>query len=315
MVDIPVPRLELAQLPTPLEPAARLSEAWGGPTIWMKRDDLTGFGLSGNKTRKLEYQFAAAREAGQTAVVTIGAIQSNHCRATALAAARLGFDCTLVLWSLDGEGPDQLTGNHLLHHLSGAKIIHTDLEGYINNGELLAGIAAEHGAMRVIPEGASDDLGMWGFVAAIDEFYTQWDALGIDAEPIIWHAASSGGTTAGMANGAGQLGRSPRIIASSVGEPNHRVQERLDEVSTDQSGWVTPELIDLYVGPGYGETTPEDLAIQAEATRLTVLLWDPTYTGKAIAGLKRHIDAGHFGADDHVVFWHTGGGFAVFAEG
>ncbi|MDB9845764.1 pyridoxal-phosphate dependent enzyme, partial [Acidimicrobiales bacterium] len=115
-------RFPLAQLPTPLDFADRLTEAWGGPQIWIKRDDLTGFGLSGNKVRKLEYHVAAAKAAGATTLVTCGAVQSNHCRATAIAAAKTGMKCVLLLRSRDGGPPERVEGNHLLQRLAGAEV-------------------------------------------------------------------------------------------------------------------------------------------------------------------------------------------------
>ena len=314
MIDIPHPRLELARLPTPLERLDRLTAAWGGPTIWVKRDDLTGFGLSGNKVRKLELHLAAAREAGATHVVTCGAVQSNHCRATALAAARLGFTCTLLLRSADGEAPAEATGNHLLQGLAGARFEFVTSRGYADRHTRMAAIADEQGETWVIPEGASDHLGTWAFAAAADELVDQWDALGIGTDPVVWHASSSGSTTAGLALGTGLRGRSWRIVGSSVGEPVALLGARIAAVRPTEEPWNEPELVDDYVGEGYGLATAEELAVQTRATELTGLLWDPAYTGKALAGLRRHIGAGRLSPDDHVVFWHTGGGFAAFAH-
>ena len=117
-----VPRISLANLPTPLESVPQLSEAFGGPTIWMKRDDLTGFGLSGNKIRKLEFHLAAALDSGADTAITCGAVQSNHARATALAAARVGLGSILYLRSPDGIAPEAATGNHLLQLAAGAPV-------------------------------------------------------------------------------------------------------------------------------------------------------------------------------------------------
>lgn len=312
-------RIGLAHLPTPLEPAERLSAAWGGPTIWVKRDDLTGFGLSGNKIRKLEFHLAAALDAGADTVITCGAVQSNHCRATALAAARVGLHTILYLRSADGKPPDAPTGNHFLQRLAGAQCRFITPEVYDDRDRIMADAATSHGDAWVIPEGASDALGALGFVAAMHEIAPQLEDRSI-VRPVIWHAASSAGTTTGMIRGAGELGLDVNIIGSSVGDPaddvEHRIRTLLSESTARFGGSpndVSWSLTDEYVGRGYGLSTPEELAVGVEATRLTGMIFDPAYTGKAIFGLKREIEQGRLTPDDHVVFWHTGGGFAVFA--
>jgi 1-aminocyclopropane-1-carboxylate deaminase/D-cysteine desulfhydrase-like pyridoxal-dependent ACC family enzyme len=137
----------------------------------------------------------------------------------------------------------------------------------------------------------------------------------------VWHAASSGGTTAGMALGADRLGLDVPVVGCCIGETAAEVQERLDRIWTELEAAgeappaVVPLLVDDHVGLGYGKATPEELAIQDEATRLTGMLLDPTYTGKALSGLKKEIDAGRYEPGEHVVFWHTGGGFAAFVSG
>ena len=323
-------RIPLAQLPTPLERLDRLSAAWGGatndgPTIWVKRDDLTGFELSGNKVRKLEFHLAAAIADGADTVITCGAAQSNHCRATALAAARVGLRSVLVIRTADG-GPAPTTGNHLLHHLAGTEIVTITPEAYSERTAVMRAIAAdqaerEHRAW-IIPEGASDALGMWGFVLAMRELAVQFDAAGMTSPPTIWHAASSGGTTAGMAWAVDRLKLGTPIVASSVGDSAGELRARVEAIwdeALQTFGGEPPdpaplEVIDTYVGGGYGMVSPDELAVQLEVTQATGLLFDPTYTGKALYGLRREIAAGRWSANDHVVFWHTGGGFAVFAH-
>ncbi len=316
--------MSLALLPTPLERADRLSAAYGGPTIWVKRDDLTGFGLSGNKVRKLEFHLAAAIADRADTVITCGAAQSNHCRATALAAARLGLRTHLVLRTGDGAPPSDVTGNHLLQRLAGATVEFVDADGYLARDEVMADaarrVATAGGRAWVIPEGASDALGMWGFVLAMQELADQ--AAMLPRSPAaVWHAASSGGTTAGLCWAADRLGLDTAVIGSSVGETVGELTRRVEEIwreAAASTGAAMPsprvELIDRYVGLGYGRTTTEELAVQAEATALTGQLFDPTYTGKALFGLRAEIESGRFSSDDHVVFWHTGGGFAAFAH-
>ncbi len=316
-------RISLALKPTPLEPVPRLTEAWGGPTIWVKRDDLTGFELSGNKVRKLEFHLAAAQDAGAEVVITAGAVQSNHCRATALAAARLGLDCVLVLRTPDGEPPERVTGNHLLHRLSGAAIEYVDPDDYRRRDEIMAGIAADldEGGRKawVIPEGASDELGMWGMALAFLELHDQLVQIpgGVTA---IWHASSSAGTTAGLGWAADRVGSEIPLIAVSVGDPIEKLRARVEAIwlaATARYGGRIPapqvEYVDRYLAGGYGLTDPRQTGIQNDATARTGMLFDATYTGKALFALHEEIRSGRFSPDDHVVFWHTGGGFAALA--
>ena len=315
-----VPRISLAHLPTPLELAPRLTAAWGGPTIWVKRDDLTGFGLSGNKVRKLEFHLAAALEADADTVITCGAVQSNHARATALAAARVGLGTILYLRSPDGAAPEEPTGNHLLQRLAGAECRFITPEQYDDRDVILAEAAELHGSAWPIPEGASDALGSLGFVAAMREIAPQIETLGIE-RPILWHAASSAGTTAGMVRGAADVDCDVEIVGSSVGDPADVVVQRVQALLDDADAkfgrapagvrWL---ILDDYIGLGYGLSTADELSAQAESTRLTGMLFDPAYTGKAIYALKQEIRRGRMTKADHVIFWHTGGGFAAFAH-
>jgi len=315
-------RTPLALLPTPLQRLDRLTRAWGGPNLWVKRDDLTGFELSGNKVRKLEFHFAAAASAAATTVMTCGAIQSNHCRATALAAARLGLRTILYLRSPNGRPPEAAVGNHLLAQLAGTELCFVTPGEYERRDQIMAAAAAEQpgGPVWVIPEGASDALGMWGYVLAMREMHDQITQIP-GPPPTLWHAASSGGTTAGIGWGADRLGARVAIAACSVGEPATALRARVEKIWAE-AGAVTHtsapsipiDYIDRHVGGGYGVVTDEELLVQQEATALTGLVFDPTYTGKALAGLRRDIAAGRFGSGDNVVFWHTGGGFAAFAH-
>ncbi len=310
------PRIRIAQLPTPLEPLPRLTEQWGGPTLWVKRDDLTGFGLSGNKVRKLEFHLAAARDAGATTLITCGALQSNHARAAAIAGAREGFEVMLLLRTADGRAPAEPTGNYLLQRLAGAETRFITPDQYRNRDELMEATAKQIGRAWVIPEGASDALGAQGFELAAEEVSEQWSSLA--GGPVTWwHAASSGGTTAGMGATVDRLGLKVTVVGCSVGEPLDELAGRIGHIWEERDSRPERpkvELTESYIGRGYGLTTDEELAVQVEATRLTGLLFDPTYTGKAMYGLKKEIERGRFAKDDHVIFWHTGGGFAALAH-
>ncbi|MEA2001292.1 MAG: pyridoxal-phosphate dependent enzyme [Actinomycetota bacterium] len=318
------PRVRLALLPTPLERADRLSAAWGGPQVWIKRDDLTGFELSGNKVRKLEFHFAAAEAAGADTVITCGAIQSNHSRATVLAAARLGYRSILLLRNSDEYQQERLTGNYLLDQLGGAEVRFVTLEQWEHRNRLMQEEAAVQQAAGhrswVIPEGASDALGMWGFVVAMRELAGQLVSI-TGNPPVIWHAASSGGTTAGIGWAVERLGLDLKVVACSIGDEAADIRAKVATIwdeATQSFDATTPtieiEYVDRHIGGGYGIVSHEDLRIQAEATSLTGMIFDPTYTGKALAGLRRDVAAGKYGPEDNIVFWHTGGGFAVFAH-
>lgn len=319
-----LPRVELAQLPTPLVEYPRLARQFGGPHIWVKRDDLTGFGLSGNKVRKLEFHLGAALEAGADTVITCGAVQSNHCRATALAAAALGLRTVLFLRTSDGHPPDRSVANHRLDELAGAEIRYVTPDEYSHRDLVMGHAAAEldrAGARTwVIPEGASDVLGMHGMAVGFEELIEQCSRIP-GRVAAVWHAASSAGTTAGFGWAADSSGFPAVNIACSIGDSVDDLSARVEaiwaEAVTAGLGSAVPspviEYVDGYVGGGYGVTSAEQLRVQDEATRNSGLLFDPTYTGKAIYGLAREIAAGRFDSDDHVVFWHTGGGFAALA--
>ncbi len=305
-----VDRIHLAQLPTPLDHADRLSEAWGAD-IWVKRDDLTGFGLSGNKVRKLEYHMKAALDAGATTVLTCGATQSNHSRATALAAARLGLRTVLYLRTPDGQPPQEVWGNHLLQRLAGAECRFITPEEYDERGSIMDDAAREIGAAWVIPEGASDALGARGFVNAAHELAVQVEDF--DRPFTLWHPSMSAGTTAGLIRGAADVCLNVDIVGCAVGDSAEGIADRVRAILGEDLASVRWRIDGSHIGGGYGVISDDELAICAEATRLTGLLFDPTYTGKAIHGLHREIEKGTFGPDDTVVFWHTGGGFATFA--
>ena len=316
-------RIELARLPTPLQPLDRLTEAWGGPRLWVKRDDLTGFGLSGNKVRKLEYHLAAAGRRGATDVLTCGALQSNHCRATAVAAARLGMRCHLLLRTQTGAAPQSPTGNFAIAVVTGASVDFVDPDGYRRRDDIMeqsaSRLKSSGSTPWVIPEGASDGLGMWGYVEAAREAEVQLEAVGVHSA-VHWHAASSGGTTAGLAAHSVRSGIEAEVVGISVSDPADGLAGRVEDVLGQAFGSDAPALaevnlriIDRYLGPGYGKSTPEALALQAEVTASTGMLFDPTYTGKALHALHQEITNYRLDPDIDVVFWHTGGGFATFA--
>lgn len=311
-----IPRIRLAQLPTPIESLPRLSAELHGPRLLVKRDDQTGIALGGNKIRKLEYVLAEAQANGARTLITVGGAQSNHCRLTAALAARLGMECILVL---SGEPNQNLNGNVLLDQLFGARIIWTTrAERETVHKAAFEQAWAEGKKPFLIPLGASTPTGAVGYYTAFQEFISQ----GVDADWIVV-ASSSAGTQAGLVLGAKSSGWKGRILGISIDHPAEEIQgeaarlaneaaERLDLSLKIDPGEVL--VNDGYLGGGYaviGE--PEIEAIRLFA-RTEGLLLDPVYTGRAAAGMIDLIRQGVFKEKDRVLFWHTGGTPALFAE-
>ncbi|WP_300395284.1 D-cysteine desulfhydrase family protein [uncultured Psychrobacter sp.] len=317
-----LPKASLGYFPTPLIELTRLGKTLGGPNIYMKRDDNTGLALGGNKTRKLEYIIGDALAKGADTVITAGAIQSNHCRQTAGAAASLGLECHLVL---GGEEPEQPQGNLLLDKVYGC---HIHWAGENRKGEdipaLVAQLKAEGKKPYVIPYGGSNELGAVAFIEAYKELNAQREALKVDFSHIIF-ASSSGATHAGLMLGNKMLETYSQIVGINIDKGE------MDKVPFDEHivslANSTAQLIaadyqftadDLilnsdYVGDGYGVIGK----LEKEAIALTAqnegILLDPVYTGRAMGGLIDMIRTGQIKATDNVLFWHTGGAPALFA--
>ncbi|HEY5792838.1 MAG TPA: D-cysteine desulfhydrase family protein [Chthoniobacterales bacterium] len=314
-----LPRCPLGCLPTPLAELRRLSRHLGGPRIWIKRDDLTGLALGGNKVRKLEFLFGEARRRGSDCVLTGGATQSNHCRQTAAAAALLGLPCHLAL---SGAPPPVPDGNLLLDELLGAQIHWC---GEQRKGETLPGIEQELRSRGlnpfVIPYGGSNATGALGFVAAFQEFSLQAGECQFQPEAIVF-ASSSGGTQAGLLVGAALAGWPGRLIGIAIdknatgGEPLPGFITRLAGQAAERLGanlsFDSVILRNEYAGAGYGIVGE----LEREAIRLLArqegILLDPVYTGRAFGGLLDLIQRGEFSRGGNVLFWHTGGTPALF---
>jgi D-cysteine desulfhydrase len=288
----------------------------------MKRDDLTGLALGGNKVRKLEYLVADALSRGCDCLVTGGAAQSNHCRQTAAAAAARGLECHLAL----GGGPPGLPGgNLLLDMLLGAQI---HWSGERRKGEDIPLIEAELRAAGkkpyVIPYGGSNRIGALGFVAAAEELAAQLGAAGEKVDAVVF-PSSSGGTHAGLVVGARlhKLRSTLVGIAIDKGEAGEgpyadRVLELAGETASIAAPGerFSPENIVLkngYVGGGYGVVGELERRAIALAARTEGILLDPVYTGRAFGALVDLIEKGEFGRGQTVLFWHTGGAPALFA--
>jgi L-cysteate sulfo-lyase len=319
------PRVSLAHLPTPLEPLTRLSRYLGGPDIWIKRDDCTGLGSGGNKTRKLEFLIADALQRGADTILTLGAVQSNHVRQTAAAAARLGLACHALLETeVPCMEPSYVgSGNVLLDGLLGATV------EYHEHGSDLPFIAAKRASELkksgrrpyVIPVGGSNAIGALGYVDCARELVSQMQQAGLSARRLV-HATGSAGTQAGLLVGLQESGIVLPLHGISVSADEATQHAKVRALVDDTAGLLGCSTIiedtaihvnDTWVGPGYGMPTEA----MREAVRLGAeqegILLDPVYSGKAMAGLIGMIRDGELAPGDAVVFLHTGGSAGLFA--
>lgn len=321
-----LPRVSLASLPTPIEPLPRLRAmlqaerpGQGVPELLVKRDDLTGLAGGGNKVRKLETLLAAALAEDADTLVTVGAPQSNHCRQTAAAAAKVGLRCVLVL---GGDAPMLEGGNLLLDRLLGADIV------WAGDRDRLAVLAETVDAVRngghrpfAITYGGSSPLGAAAYALAFEELLEQLAAMGRSAQHVVV-ASSSGGTQAGMVVGARAAGHTGELHGIAIDKTAKEFAPSLAALASD-----TAKLFDLpdsfaaedfvihdgYLGGGYGVVGDSEREAIRLIGRAEGLLVDPVYTGRALAGLLGLIRQGRFRSDETVVFWHTGGLPALFA--
>jgi D-cysteine desulfhydrase len=311
-------RLHLAHLPTPLEPASRLSEALG-VDLWIKRDDASEGAAAGNKIRKLEFLMADALERGSDVVITCGGIQSNHARATALTAARLGLDSVLLLRDA-GAGSSAispLSGNVLLDRMAGAEIQRISVADYARRDALMSGVADELRAHcrvpYVIPEGGSNGLGAMGYVAAMEEIRGQLDASGASPFDIVVHACGSGGTAAGCVLGAAKYRVAPEVWAMAVCDDSASFTRRIEAI-VSEAQQLDPALSsaakltvdDAFKGEAYAVSSAEQRDVMIQVARASGLILDPVYSGKAFHGLWRHAKSGAL-RDKRLLFIHTGG--------
>jgi 1-aminocyclopropane-1-carboxylate deaminase/D-cysteine desulfhydrase-like pyridoxal-dependent ACC family enzyme len=317
----PHPRVELALLPTPLEPLPRLTAALGGPQILVKRDDLTGLAFGGNKTRQLEYVLGDLLTKSPDVLVTGANIQSNWCRQSAAAAARLGIPIVLVLRNTEMQ---EIQGNVLLDLWLGADVRFVDEPDMTrvvryHLDRVVAELEADgRRAIKIDPWAPSVALGYLGMMAELDE---QCESMGVDPDRI-WLAAA-GPTHSGIELGRRLLEWDCRVtgiapiewsdapLADLVADAANRTAAFLDLDIR-----IEPSEIDNrgeFVGPGYGRVSDEGLAAMRLAARTDALLLDPVYTSKAMAALVSAVRGGELTRQDTVVFLHTGGLPAVFA--
>lgn len=320
-------RVSLTALPSPLQRAARLEDALRDdgcrpPRIYIKRDDLLSLAFGGNKIRNLEFALGAALAAGATDVITGGRVQSNHCRLTAAACARLGLRAHLVL---SGSEPGVATGNLLLCRLFGAAITYTGSDDRSVREAAMRDIDAavvRHGRRaHVIPIGGSDAAGAYGHLLAAQEVLTQAEALGDSVSTVVL-ATATGGTQAGMLAGLRQAGSRARIgafaVAKSADELRPGVLRIANELASSEG--IAPfveedvHIDDGMLGAGYGIPTAAGDAAVALLGATEGIVADPVYTGKALAGLLDAIRRGAYAEGDAIVWIHTGGAPALFAD-
>ena len=320
-----IPRLRFAHLPTPIEALPRLTEALGGPRLLVKRDDQTGLAFGGNKTRKLEFLVAEAQVGGAKTMITTGAIQSNHCRQTAAAAARFGFNCILVLV---GEAPEQASANLLLDQLFEAEIVwaeKTQRDAVLQ--EIFRKASTQGRNPYLVPYGGSSPTGALGYAYAMEEFVQQKPYEGLKPSQNfpdwIVFASSSGGTQAGLVLGGHKFGYPGKLLGISVDEPQRKLQLRVAKLATETSERLgsridfKPDEVLVnadYATPGYGVLTGVEHEAISLFAKYEGLLLDPVYTGRAAAGMIDLIRNGFFRKDESILFWHTGGQPALFAE-
>lgn len=322
-------KLRLAHLPTPIAEVTRLREIIGC-RVWVKRDDMTGGPEAGNKIRKLEYLLADAVDLRAKVVVTCGALQSNHARATAVLAARLGLRAKLFLRLRHGESlPAKATGNHFVDRLVGADISTVTPEEYRDRGTIMADAASElerRGERAyVIPEGGSNGLGALGYVDAMSEIAEQ-GRLGLCPRSFdhVFFACGSGGTAAGIALGVAKTGLAGRVHAACVCDDAEyfetavrRIVPETQSFDTDLASLSSRPPIafdDREKGPSYGVMSKEQRALVVRVARETGLLLDPVYTGKAMSTLAAQVRRGEVKPDANVLFIHTGGLPGLLAE-
>ncbi len=315
-------KIDLARIPTPIEPLTRLSKEYG-VQLRVKRDDLTGIALSGNKVRKLEYLLAEAKEQGCDTVITCGAVTSNHARATAIAARKLDLHCYLVL---SGEKPEVAEGNLQLDLLAGARVEYITQDIYSKSidsylQETAQRLQSEGFNPYVIPTGGSNSTGLMGYVDTVKEIKEQCASENWRPD-YIYCAVGSGGTYAGLFLGNLYYELYSQImgvlVCGSVRLFQPKIIHDMTEANTRFELNLSLEdenllLDDGVIAGGYAKTNSEQIRLQRHVAQTEGLILDPVYTGKAFAGMVRKIQQETILPDSKVLFLHTGGIFGLSA--
>jgi len=318
------PRVHITHGPTPLEFMPRLTEALGGPNLYIKRDDCTGLGSGGNKTRKLEFLMADAVKHGADTIITQGATQSNHARQTVAIAVKMGMKCEILLEDRTGFKVENYkkSGNVFLDHLYGARV--RELPGGTDMNAAMSAVAEELRAdgrkPYIIPGGGSNPIGALGYVTCALEMVNQFNTQDLRVDCVV-HATGSAGTQAGLV--VGLEGTRSQIPVLGIGV---RAAREAQETNVYNLAVKTAELLGVpgavkresvmancdYVGGGYGVPTPGMVEAVTMMARLEGILLDPVYSGKGMAGLIDLCRKGHFKKGENVVFLHTGGAVALY---
>lgn len=319
------PRIKYTNFKTPLEKLNQLSKELNGPNIYIKRDDLLGLTAGGNKTRKLEFLVADAKQKGADTLITIGGVQSNHCRLTLAAAVKEKMKCILILEESKATDFDTLTnGNYFLYQLLGADSIKvvphgTDLLEEMSKAE--EQVVATGGKPYTIPIGGSNVIGATGYVACAQEIVQQTFDYGIELQHVVCASGSAGmhsGLVAGFTANHSKVNVIGVNVSRAKEEQERNAYKLAQELYThlELEGSIPRDAItcyDEYVGPGYALPTPKMVeAVKLLASTEGILL-DPVYTGKTMAGLIDLVRKGYFKSNDNVLFIHSGGAPALYA--
>jgi D-cysteine desulfhydrase len=325
MVIQPPPRFALAQLPTPIELLPLSPNPDSDINLFIKRDDLTGSILSGNKIRKLEFLFYDLLASGRDTVITCGGVQSNHCRAVAAICATAGIECHLLL---KGREPGRLEGNYFLSRLFGAKTKFISVREYEKRvDEVMRDLAAKLKARGkkpyVIPEGGSDPLGVWGYIKAFEEIKKQVDTSGIKIDTIAT-AVGSGGTYAGLYLGSKITGWDVNILGFAVCRNTLYFQKKIFDICLTVENELSSDLHldpaeinidDGFIGPGYARVGPTEIKFIRDIAGNSGIVLDPAYTSKALLGLFTRVSESRFVRGSNVLFIHTGGQWGLLPMG
>lgn len=323
MIKIPK-SLSIANLPTKIEKLDRLTKELDGPNIYIKRDDQTGSEVSGNKVRKLEFVVKEAIDKGCNMLITCGGLQSNHARATAAIAAKLGISSYLVLRSY---GEEILDGNYFIDKLLGARFKFITPKQYSKERmtimeTLKEEVAKEGYKAYIIPEGASSGIGTFGYFKAIEEIMVQEKEMGINFDAVVL-AVGSGGTYGGLVLGKRILGYNGEVYGFNVCDDEEYFVNNIYRVLQESHKYIEEpmtikrediKIIDGYVGKGYAQSSPEELDFIHHLAKLEGVILDPVYTGKAMYGLTQEVKKGRFKDYKNILFIHTGGLFGLFPQ-
>ncbi len=321
MVNLkPVPypeHLNLARIPTPIVPLNHVFGTLENYNVYMKRDDMTGVELSGNKIRKLDFLIRDAMDKQATHLITCGGLHSNHCRATAFAGIRQGLNVVLFL---RGEKPDVYHGNYFLNHLAGVTIEYINAEQYKEVDALMSDYARSHkGSYYIIPEGGSNEIGAWGYVRCYSEIVSQVDEMNLKIDTIVV-ATGSGGTHAGLLLGKYLTGGAIDVVSVNVCDSAAFFKEKISTVMEKfASRYSIPlsrkagdiHIIDGFVGGGYGIISNSEVSVIETCAKTEGIILDPVYGAKAFAGMTDHLYNGKLPGRD-ILFIHTGGIFGIF---